>query len=110
MRKLFIKFTDTRALILAHDNRYYILRDDLVGYYVNDLLGRLASRQDQQKWQVSHTTPTIPRKLRLIVSQGSRSNSALCYGHPGGRSHRRQPTPGQTIWTRGIWSPSSYWE
>lgn len=37
-------------------NAYYILRDDLVGYYVNDLLGRLASRQDQQKWQEVEAT------------------------------------------------------
>ncbi|CCM04086.1 uncharacterized protein FIBRA_06245 [Fibroporia radiculosa] len=32
-------------------NAYYILRDDLLGFYVNDILERLASRQEHDGWE-----------------------------------------------------------
>ncbi|KAF8637543.1 hypothetical protein AX17_002750 [Amanita inopinata Kibby_2008] len=32
-------------------NAYYILRDDMLGYYINDIMECLATRQENQGWQ-----------------------------------------------------------
>ncbi|KAF8962197.1 armadillo-type protein [Flammula alnicola] len=32
-------------------NAYYVLRDDMIGYYVNDIAERLAARQEGDHWQ-----------------------------------------------------------
>jgi hypothetical protein len=32
--------------------RYYVLRDDMLGYYMNDIVERLSTRQDGQGWEV----------------------------------------------------------
>lgn len=34
--------------------RYYVLREDMLGYYVNDLVERLNARGEDDGWQVSH--------------------------------------------------------
>ena len=34
-------------------SRYYVLRDDMLGYYVNDIAERLAARRESDGWQVS---------------------------------------------------------
>ena len=33
---------------------YYVLRDDMLGYYVNDIAERLATRGEADGWQVNH--------------------------------------------------------
>jgi hypothetical protein len=33
--------------------RYYVLRDDMLGYYVNDIAERLAAKHEDQGWEVS---------------------------------------------------------
>ncbi|CAA7262307.1 unnamed protein product [Cyclocybe aegerita] len=37
-------------------NAYYVLRDDMLAYYVNDVIERLASRQDGEGWQEIEAT------------------------------------------------------
>ena len=32
--------------------RYYVLRDDMLAFYVNDTMQRLATRQEQDGWEV----------------------------------------------------------
>ncbi|OBZ74388.1 Importin-13 [Grifola frondosa] len=35
-------------------NAYYILREDMLGYYVNDVLQRLSTRQEHEGWEVGN--------------------------------------------------------
>lgn len=44
--------------------RYYVLRDDMLGFYVEDISQRLAARQENDGWQVCID-------LILSVSEGS---------------------------------------
>ncbi|KAI8996297.1 ARM repeat-containing protein [Trametes punicea] len=37
-------------------NAYYVLRDDMLSFYVNDLLQRLATRQEQDGWEEIEAT------------------------------------------------------
>ncbi|PPQ95113.1 hypothetical protein CVT25_011656 [Psilocybe cyanescens] len=37
-------------------NAYYVLRDDMMGYYVNDIIERLAARQEGDGWQEVEAT------------------------------------------------------
>lgn len=46
------------------ETRYYVLRDDMLGYYVEDISQRLAARQENDGWQVCID-------LVLSVSEGS---------------------------------------
>lgn len=34
-------------------SRYYVLREDMLGYYVNDLVERLNAKREEDGWQVS---------------------------------------------------------
>src|ERR1700729_3660524 len=34
-------------------HRFYILRDDMLGYYLNDIVERLSTRQQYDGWEVS---------------------------------------------------------
>ena len=46
----------TRELFAADNTyrnpRYYILKDDMLAYYVNDILQRLSARQEHDGWEV----------------------------------------------------------
>jgi len=35
-------------------NSYYVLRDDMLEYLVSDITERLAAKQENEGWQVSH--------------------------------------------------------
>ena len=34
-------------------NRFYILRDDMLGYYLNDIKERLSGRRQHDGWEAS---------------------------------------------------------
>jgi hypothetical protein len=38
----------------SSDGRYYILREDLLGFYINDVIERLSIRQDYDGWEVGN--------------------------------------------------------
>jgi len=38
--------------LTGENNSYYVLRDDMLGYYVDDIAQRLAARQENEGWQV----------------------------------------------------------
>jgi hypothetical protein len=39
----------------SYRNRYYVLRDEMLICYINDLVDLLASVQDKKEWQVCVT-------------------------------------------------------
>jgi len=49
MRKYFHDRHDVNRHILS----YYVLRDEMLAYYVNDIAGRLAARLENDSWRVS---------------------------------------------------------
>jgi len=49
MRKYFLGRHDVNQHILS----YYVLRDEMLAYYVNDIAGRLAARLENDSWRVS---------------------------------------------------------
>jgi hypothetical protein len=53
MRESIIFFSETLATI---GPRYYILRGDMLGYYINDLVQRLDTRREEDGWQVRQST------------------------------------------------------
>ncbi|KAH9942102.1 ARM repeat-containing protein, partial [Amylocystis lapponica] len=54
-------------------NAYYILRDDLLAYYVNDLLERLAVQQEKQGWEeieaTLHCVMAVQEAVPLVDNQ-----------------------------------------
>lgn len=50
MRKF--PFTHHFIIFSNHTNSYYVIRDDMLGYYIEDIVQRLTSRQENDGWQV----------------------------------------------------------
>ena len=44
-----------------HLGSYYVLRDDMLGYYVNDIAERLATMRETDGWQVNHCAVCFPK-------------------------------------------------
>jgi hypothetical protein len=48
-------------------NRYYVLRDDMLGYYMHDIVERLSTRQDGDGWEVRDRFSLVYATLIVFV-------------------------------------------
>jgi hypothetical protein len=66
-------------------NAYYVLRDDMLGYFVGDILEQFASRREGDGWEVCSSCYPLHPWL-LINEKGNRGKLALRSINTGSRT------------------------
>jgi hypothetical protein len=70
-------------------NRYYVLRDEMLEFYVNDALGQLSSGPESQGWEVSCSSHFL--RPETNAGLGNRGDPRMRTVNPRSSARRVQP-------------------